>query len=82
MNEMAKTERVNRAFGAWQHRRATLQGRSQLLESALRSYAAGTGPLPAALMAEVHELRRECDDLFKEVLAAVADRSSDGPEAG
>lgn len=75
---MDKEQRVKRAFDVWQARRAILQKHSQLLESALKLYSEGSGPMPADLMDEVHELRRECDVLFKEVLAAVADRGSGG----
>jgi hypothetical protein len=74
-----KDQRVKQAFDAWQERRAILQKHSQLLESALKLYAEGSGPVPADLMDEVHGLRRECDGLFKEVLAAVADRGPDSP---
>jgi len=74
-----KEYRVKQAFDAWQERRAVLQKHSQLLESALKLYADGSGPMPADLMDEVHELRRECDALFKEVLAAVADRGPGSP---
>jgi hypothetical protein len=69
-----KEQKVKQAFDAWQQRRTILQRHSQLLESALKLYAEGSGPMPAELMDEVHGLRRECDALFKEVLAAVADR--------
>lgn len=76
---MDKDQRVKQAFDAWQDRRAVLQKHSQLLESALKLYSEGSGPMPADLMDEVHGLRRECDALFKEVLAAVADRGAGAP---
>lgn len=71
-----KPERVHQAFAAWQARREELQAKSQVLEAALRSYTEGTGPMPSELMDEVHALRRDCDALFKDVLAAVGDRAS------
>jgi len=69
--------RVNKTLAVWQDRRAELQRHSQRLERALADYAAGKGPMPNDLRERVHALRDECDQLFKEVLEAVAQRNAE-----
>ena len=71
----ANDERVNESFKEWQRCRAELRDHSQRLEKAMRKYVDGTGPMPGDVAAEVQELRRKCDALFKDVLEAMNDRT-------
>jgi chemotaxis regulatin CheY-phosphate phosphatase CheZ len=71
----AYDHRVNERFKEWQLRRADLRDQSQRLEKAMRKYVDGSEPMPDDLASQVHELRKECDALFRQVLEAMNDRT-------
>ncbi len=71
----ANDQRVNERFKEWQHCRANLRERSQHLDKVMREYVEGLAPMPAEVAAEVQELRKECDALFKRLLEAMNERT-------
>lgn len=67
-------ERVNTLFAEWQKCRADLQDHSQQLEAAMRQYVGESGAVPTELSDRVKALRKRCDVLFTEVVAAMKER--------
>jgi hypothetical protein len=68
-------ERVKTLFEEWQKCRADLQDHSQQLEAAMQQYIGESGAVPTELSARVKALRKRCDALFTEVLAAINERA-------
>ncbi|AEG94044.1 hypothetical protein [Ramlibacter tataouinensis] len=65
-----RADAVERAFDTWRERRRALQAHSLRLEDALQLHKEGRGPLPAALIDEVHALRLHCDLLLDKYVRA------------
>lgn len=74
-----KHERVNELFNEWETCRAELRDQSQILQKAMRKYVDGKGPMPSEQAEQVHQLRKQCDTLFAQVVAAMKARAG-GPD--
>jgi hypothetical protein len=58
----------------WREMNERLRAHEALLSAALLLYSQGKGPLPDTMMAETRELRTECNNRFKALMAALAAR--------
>ena len=63
--------KVEQAFAAWQDKRRELEQSSRALEAALKALSEGQDADVEPLKTKLDALRRECDELFAQLLAAV-----------
>jgi hypothetical protein len=62
---------VAEIYGAWLSREQRLDEHKKLVRAAVAAYAAGTGPDPTALMAQLAELREDCNSICASLVYTV-----------
>lgn len=60
-----------RLHAEWQELHTRLRVHEQLLSEALALYARGEGPRPDSVIEEVEEMRADCAQRFRRLMAAV-----------